>query len=235
MPSLERSAYYSPTDQLVIGQFMSKVYMWMTIGILLTGVVAMTMAENAQLMGYLLGNRGLFYLLIFAEFGLVLWLSARIHKMAAGMATGMFLFYAALNGVTLSVFSLVYTHESIQSAFFTTAASFAGLSAWGFFTKKDLGPVGSFCSMGLFGLIGFGLLSWFFPSMMGTTASKVYSLVGIIVFAGLTAYDTQMLKRMGMTMTSSGLHRGAILGALKLYLDFINLFLFILRMSGRRR
>src|SRR5690606_1792931 len=107
-----------------------------------------------------------------------------------------FLLYAALNGITLSLFALVYTSESIQSAFFTTTVAFAGLSGFGYITKRDLGPVGSFCTMGLFGLLGFAILSIFFPSMMGTTASKIFGLVGIIVFAGLTAYDTQNIKNM---------------------------------------
>lgn len=227
------SVYQNPTRDLVVGQFMSKVYMWMTLGIFLTGCVAYGVTLSPELMYTLASNKILFYGLIIAELGLVLWLSAGINKMNAGMATAMFLLYAGLNGVTLSLFSLIYTAESIQSAFFTTAFSFAGLSAFGFFTKRDLGPVGSFCSMGLFGLVGFAILSIFFPQMMSGTASKVYGLVGIVVFAGLTAYDTQAIK--SMAPHSGDHHKGAIMGALKLYLDFINLFLFILRMQGKRR
>ena len=151
-------------------------------------------------------------------------------------ATAMFLLYAAINGATLSIFSMIYTSESIQSAFFTTSIAFAGLSGFGYVTKKSLGPVGSFCTMGLFGLIGFGLLSLFFPSMMGPMASKIYGLAGILIFAGLTAYDTQIIKGMATrAQDSESFHKSAVLGALKLYLDFINLFLFILRMSGDRR
>lgn len=229
-------AYSSPTRSLALSRYMSKVYMWMTIGIMLTGFVAWYVGQDQQLMYTIVTNRILFYGLMIAEIGLVIWLSAGINRMSSMMATIMFLVYAALNGTTLSIFSMVYTAESIQSAFFTTAASFAGLSAFGYITKKDLGPVGNFCSMGLFGLIGFGLLSIFFPSMMSTTASQIYGLVGIIVFAGLTAYDTQKIKNMApFNGTDEHIQKGAIMGALQLYLDFINLFLFVLRMTGSRR
>jgi FtsH-binding integral membrane protein len=231
-----QDVYVNPTRSMAVSQYMSKVYLWMTMGILLTGGVAYYVSQDQNLMYTIATNRILFYGLMIVEIGLVLWLSAGINKMNSVMATGMFLFYAAINGVTLSLFSMIYTSESIQSAFFTSAASFAGLSAFGYITKRDLGPVGSFCTMGLFGLVGFGLLSIFFPSLMGTTASQIYGLVGIIVFAGLTAYDTQIIKNMAPASgDSENAKKGAILGALKLYLDFINLFLFILRMQGRRK
>jgi FtsH-binding integral membrane protein len=229
-PNVNRGDYVSPTASLAVSQYMSKVYLWMTAGILLTGLVAWGVGNNEEFMYTLMANKILFFGLIIAEFGLVIWLSARINKMSFGVASGMFMTYAALNGITLSVFSMIYTAESVQSAFFTTTAAFAGLSGFGYVTKRDLGPVGSFCTMGLFGLIGFGLLAMFFPSMMGSTASKIYGLAGIVIFAGLTAYDTQKIKNMAY-----GHGNGAIMGALKLYLDFINLFLFILRMTGRRR
>lgn len=228
--------YQSPTASLATSQYMSKVYMWMTLGILVTAAVAAYVSGNEQVLYTIATNKILFYGLIIAEFGLVIWLSAGINRMSAAMATSMFIIYAAINGATLSIFSLIYTAASIQSAFFTSTAAFAGLSAFGFFTKRDLGPVGSFCTMGMFGLFGFGLLSMFFPSMMGTTASKVYGLVGILVFAGLTAYDTQKIKNMAPSeRDGENYQKGAIMGALTLYLDFVNLFLFILRMSGDRR
>lgn len=236
-PTFNRdNLYKNPSQSLVVGQYMSKVYMWMTIGILLTGLVAYGFASDPNLVFTVASNKILYWGLFIAQIGLVMWLSAGINKMNSMMATCLFLVYASLTGVTLSVISLVYTSESIASAFFTTAAGFAGLSAYGFFTKRDLGPVGNFCQMGLWGLVGFSILSIFFPSMMGTTASKVYGLVGIVVFAGLTAYDTQTIKSMALQARSSEEQsKGAILGALKLYLDFINLFLFILRMQGDRR
>lgn len=234
-PTYNRDVYASPTAGLVVSEYMSKVYMWMTIGILLTGMVAYWISSDVELIRTIVSNRILFYGLIFAEFGLVIWLSAGINRMSAAMATAMFLLYAALNGATLSIFSMMYTAESIQSAFFTTTIAFGGLSAFGYMTKRDLGPVGSFCTMGLFGMLGFALLSFFFPAMMGTTASKVYGLVGILVFSGLTAYDTQRIKAMAPTSRGESYQKGAILGALKLYLDFINLFLFVLRMGGNRK
>lgn len=234
-PTLNRDVYANPTAQLVISQYMSKVYMWMTIGILLTGMIAYWISSDLELITTIATNKFLFYGMIFAEFGLVIWLSAGINKMSATMATAMFLVYAALNGATLSIFSLMYTAESIQSAFFTTTIAFAGLSGFGYLTKRDLGPVGSFCTMGLFGMLGFAILSMFFPSLMGTTVSKVYGLVGILVFAGLTAYDTQRIKAMAPTSRGESYDKGAIMGALKLYLDFINLFLFVLRLGGSRK
>lgn len=231
---MERNTYASPTAQLALSNYMSKVYLWMTAGILLTGSVAWSVATNTDILYMILTNKILFYGLLIAEFGLVIWLSAGINRMSSLMATAMFLLYAAINGATLSVITLAYTPESIQSAFFTTAFSFGGLSAFGYVTKKDLGPVGNFCTMGLFGIVGFALISLFFPSMMGGMWGQIYGLVGIIVFAGLTAYDTQVIKNMAWG-TGEQAEKGAIMGALKLYLDFINLFLFILRMMGGRR
>jgi uncharacterized protein len=228
--------FANPTRSIAMSQYMSKVYLWMTAGILLTGVVAWYISMDQNLLYTIVSNKILFYALIFAEFGLVIWLSAGINKMSSMTATIMFMVYAALNGTTLSVFSMIYTAESIQSAFFTSAAAFAGLSAFGYVTKRDLGPVGSFCTMGLFGLVGFGLLAMFFPSLMGTMTSQIYGLAGILIFAGLTAYDTQRIKNMApIGAHKDHVQKGAIMGALKLYLDFINLFLFILRMSGRRK
>lgn len=235
MMETRNNTYVSPTAQFAVSQYMSKVYMWMTMGILLTGMVAFGVASTPDVLYAIIGNKIIFYGLMIAEVGLVIWLSAGINRMSPMVATAMFLLYAAMNGATLSVFSLVYTQESIQSAFFTTAFAFGGLSAFGYVTKKDLGPVGNFCTMGLFGLFGFAILSIFFPSMMGGVAGQIYGLVGIIVFAGLTAYDTQVIKNMAPVGSGDHVGRAAIMGALKLYLDFINLFLFILRMSGRRK
>ena len=174
--------------------------------------------------------------LIIAQFGAVLALSGLIQKMNAATATAIYLVYAALTGLTLSVIFLVYTASSIAQVFGLTAFSFAGLSGFGYVTKRDLGPIGSFCVMGLFGMVGFSLLSMFFPSLMTGGASFVFSIAGIVVFAGLTAYDTQRIKAMNVAGASAGEERKqAIHGALALYLDFINLFLSLLRLTGRRR
>lgn len=228
--------YSSPTRSLALSRYMSKVYLWMTVGIILTGFQAWYVSSDMNLVRMILENRILFYGLLFGEIGLVIGLSAGINKINALTATLLFLLYAVLNGTTLSIIGLVYTAESIQSAFFTSAIAFAGLSGFGYVTKKDLGPVGNFCTMGLFGLVGFSLLSIFFPSMMESTAGKIYGLVGIIVFAGLTAYDTQKIKNMApIGANEEQVKKSAIMGALQLYLDFVNLFLFVLRMSGRRK
>ena len=208
---------------------MSRVYSWMTVGLSVTGAVAWSVGRNEELALAVVQNRPLFWALVIAQLGAVVVLSTMIRRLSSVTAALIYSAYAALTGVTLSVIFLMYTGESIVQVFGLTAFSFAGLSAFGFATKRDLGPVGSFCAMGLFGMIGFGLLSVFFPSLMTAGASFVYSLVGIVVFAGLTAYDTQKIK----AMRTDG--NGAIHGALTLYLDFINLFLSLLRLMGKRR
>jgi len=216
--------------------FMTKVYQWMSVGVLLTAIVATVLGTNDEFARTIALNRGLFWVMIIAQFGLVIAVSGFISRMSVLTATVLFMLYSALTGVTFSTIFLIYTASSIQSAFFTTAIGFAGLTAFGYITKKDLGPVGTFCSMGLWGLVGYGLLAMFFPSMMNGTASFVYSMVGLLVFAGLTAYDTQAIKMMGrQAMSADDQGRASILGALKLYLDFINLFMMILRFTGDRR
>jgi len=218
-------------------RFMSKVYTWMMIGVGLTAVVSYAIANNPELAMKIVMNRILFYGLLIAQVGAVIALSAAQRKLNAMAATAIYLGYAALVGVTMSVIFLVYTRDSIMHVFAMTAVGFGGLSAFGYLTKRDLGPVGSFCMMGLFGMIGFAVISWIFPSVMSETASKVYGVVGIVVFAGLTAYDTQKIKAMNI-IGNEGTeedHKEAIYGALKLYLDFINLFLSLLRLFGKRR
>jgi FtsH-binding integral membrane protein len=216
--------------------FMTRVYQWMSIGVLLTAGISTYIGSNENLAMTIASNRGLFWVLIIAQFAVVLGLSAMINRMSAVLAMGLFLLYSALTGVTLSTIFLIYTNASIQSAFFTTTCGFAGLTVFGYMTKKDLGPVGTFCSMGLFGLIGYSLLSLFFPSMMGGSAGLVFSLVGLLIFAGLTAYDTQKIKLMGQhAYNEEERSKMTVIGALTLYLDFINLFLIILRFTGDRR
>lgn len=218
-------------------RFMAGVYRWMTIGVFVTSLLSYLFSNNYQLMGAVLTNKFLFYGILIAEFGLVIAISSMINKISAMTATILFLIYSALNGVTFSVILMAYTQESIFSAFMTTAIAFAGLSGFGYVTKKDLGPVGTFCTMGLWGLIGFGLLSFFFPSLMGGANAWIFNIVGLIVFCGLTAYDTQKIKESNIIGNegSEEDHKETILGALKLYLDFINLFLFILRLIGGKR
>ncbi len=216
--------------------FMTRVYQWMTIGILITSFIAGYIGSNEELVRIIITNRILFWALIIAQFGIVLSIGGLINKMSALTATLLFLMYSALTGATFSVIFMAYTASSIQSAFFTTAIGFGGLTAFGYITKKDLTAVGSFCVMGLFGMVGYSLLSIFFPSLMGGAAGLVYSLVGLLVFAGLTAYDTQKIKLLGrQSQSEEERNKVTILGALTLYMDFINLFLLILRLTGDRR
>jgi uncharacterized protein len=218
-------------------RFMAKVYKWMSFGIALTGFVAYRIGSDEQLAMQIVSNQLLFWGLVIAQLGAVFFLAARIQKMKAMTATAVYLGYTALTGVTLSVIFLIYTQGSIAQVFMITSFAFMGLSIFGYVTKRDLGPVGSFCMMGLWGMVGFGLITIFFPSLMTDTMSKVYGIVGLVVFSGLTAYDTQKIKKMNIIGNEGTAedHKEAIHGALTLYLDFINLFLSLLRLMGKRR
>lgn len=215
---------------------MARVYQWMSIGILLTAMVSLYIGSSPELIMGLMRNTILFYGLMIAQIGIVLGLNLSINRISAIAAAALFFLYSALTGVTLSVIFMVYTAASIQSAFFTTSIGFAGLSAFGLITKKDLGFLGTFCTMGLFGLVGMSLLSFFFPSIMGGASGMVFSMVGLLVFSGLTAYDTQKIRLLiNQAYTEEDQKKVAVIGALTLYLDFINLFLSILRLMGNRR
>ncbi len=218
-------------------RFMSGVYKWMSLGILLTGIISYFVANTPEIMNVLLQNRFIFVILLIAQIGTVLFLSLKIKQLSPTAATLIYFLYAALTGLTFSAIFIIYTNESIQGAFLVTTFSFAGLSAFGYMTKRDLGPIGTFLHMGLWGLIGFGILSLFFPTLMSGRLEMIYSLVGIVVFAGLTAYDTQKIKNSNIIGNEGSAedHKETIIGALTLYLDFINLFLMILRLTGNRR
>ena len=216
--------------------FMSTVYLWMMVGLTITAVTAGAMASRPEIIIALMSNKLLFIGLIIAQFAMVIGLSAAINRMNVATAATMYALYATLTGITFSTIFLVYTSSSIASAFLLSAFSFAGLSVVGYTTKKDLGPIGSFCMMGLFGMIGMMFLSFFFPSMMSNSMQMTFSAIGILVFAGLTAYDTQRIKAMQFQFgTQEQARKGSIYGALILYLDFINLFLNILRLVGNQR
>lgn len=216
--------------------FMSRVYMWMMAGIAITGVTAYVVAGNPAFVMQIMKNSFLFFGLVILQFAAVIALSAWVQRMSVGVAAFTFALYATLVGLTFSVFFLVYTMESLSSTFFVTAFAFAGLSLFGFTTKRDLGPIGAFCMIGLFGMIGIMLLGMFIPSMMSNSMQLAISAIGIIVFAGLTAYDTQRIKALQYNYTTNDmLTKGAIHGALILYLDFINLFISLLQFTGDRR
>ena len=211
------------------------VYLWMTMGLALTGVISLGMASNPGMIRAFASNPVLFFGAIIGELALVIFLSARLMKMSATAATLGFAGYAALNGLTISVIFLAYTGQSIAQAFFVAGGTFAGMSLWATVTKRDLSSIGNYLFMGLIGLIIASVVNIFFRS---DTFSFLISIVGVVLFLGLTAYDTQMIKRwnqqFGSSISEADYVKLSIMGALKLYLDFINLFLFFLRIFGRR-
>ncbi|MBF0301275.1 MAG: Bax inhibitor-1/YccA family protein [Oligoflexia bacterium] len=218
----------------VNAHFMSSVYRFMVLGVLTTAIIAYFVSQSPQIIYLILSNKPVFLGLLLAQFVLVFFFTTRIRQITFFIANVVFFGYSALTGITFSLLSLIYVHESIQNAFLMAAVAFAGLSAFGYFCKKDLGPIGTFCFMGLIGLIGYGLMSFFFPAMLSGAANTVYAIAGIIIFAGLTAYDTQKIKNMNVEIWEEK-NKLAIYGALTLYLDFINLFLKMLRLIGRRK
>lgn len=210
--------------------YMLSVYNYMSLGLGLTGGVALLIVSSPTLLNAIMPMMLLF---IIAPIALVFFLSFKINTMKYSTAQAMFWLYAALNGVAFSMIFLAYTSESIARVFFITAGMFAAMSLYGYTTKRDLTAMGSFLFMGLIGLIIASLVSFFWPSSM---LQFMISVAGVIIFTGLTAYDTQSIKD-AYTEGSSAEVAGkrAIFGALKLYLDFINLFLMMLRLMGDRR
>jgi len=211
------------------------VYLWMTAGLLLTGVVSFGVAGNPALMRSLVGTRFLFMALIIGELALVMYLSTRIMHMSASSATLAFAAYSILNGITLSVIFLAYTGAEISLAFFTAAGTFAGMSLYAMTTKRDLSGFGHYLIMGLWGIIIASVVNMFLRS---EGLYYMISYIGVLVFIGLTAYDTQTIKRwneqFGSSISEDQYVKLSIMGALKLYLDFINIFLFMLRIFSRR-
>ncbi len=218
---------YSSTTQ--VQTFIQRVYQWMAIGLTLTGFTAYGTASNMALMRALSG--GGFLVLMLVELGLVFWLSASIMKISMQAAAIGFLVYSVLNGLTLSFIFLAYTGASIANTFFIAAASFAGVSLFGWATKTDLSSLRGYLFMGLIGMIIASFVNMFFHNPV---FEWILSYVGLAVFIGLTAADTQRLKAIHQS-GDGALGQVAILGALQLYLDFINMFLFLLRLFGRRR
>jgi len=213
--------------------FIRRVYNWMALGLAVTAIVALY-AVNSGLIFRLLGNPMIMLLLIVGEFGLVIALSAAIGRFQSSTALFMFFAYSFLNGLTLSTIFLIYTKASIANTFFVTAGTFAAMSLYGYTTKRDLTSIGSFLMMGLIGIIIASFVNFFFRS------PAIYWLItyaGIAVFVGLTAYDAQKIKEMAYAgfSGSEDERKGAVIGALRLYLDFINLFLLLLRIFGSRR
>jgi uncharacterized protein len=215
-----------------VSAFLWKVYGWMAVGLGLTAVVAFAVAGSPDLLRVLVGNRLVFFALVIAELGLVFFMSARADRLSPGTASGLFALYSALNGVTLSVILLAYTGESVTMTFVVTAGMFGALALFGSTTKRSLAGAGQFFMMGLVGLILASIVGMFWHN---DALQFLISVVGVIVFTGLTAWDAQRLKQMAVALPEGQVGAYAVVGALSLYLNFINLFLMLLRFTGSRR
>jgi FtsH-binding integral membrane protein len=215
-----------------ITAFLRKVYGWMFVGLAVTAVVASTVAGSPTLIQHIFSNQFLYFGLILAELGLVFYLSARVQTLAPNMAMTLFIVYSALNGVTLSFILLVYTGESIGTTFLVTAGMFGAMALYGSTTERSLAGVGQFLFMGLIGLILASIVGMFWHN---DALQFLITVIGVIVFTGLTAWDAQRLKQMAATVPEDRMGSYAVLGALALYLNFINLFLMLLRVLGGRR
>ena len=228
----------------LIGNYSSKaaqstllrsVYVWMTLALVITGFVSMYVAQSYQLISFIFGNKLALWGMLIAELAVVFYLSARINSISFTKATVMFIIYSILNGATLASIFLVYTMSSIASTFFVAAGTFGVMALYGYVTKSDLTRIGNICLMALIGLIIATLVSMFWQNSM---LQMIITYAGVILFVGLTAYDSQKIKRL---LTADGIEvteetqKIALLGALTLYLDFINLFLYLLRLLGDRK
>ena len=219
-------------DRERIAVFMRGVFWWMTLGLGVTALVATWVAGSPAAVASLVNTPLLFYGLLFAELGLVWYLSARVASMSPSTAGALFLLYSALNGTTFSLILLAYTSASVANAFFVSAAMFGAMAVYGHVTKRDLTAMGRFMFMGLIGLVIVSVISIFWHS---DALQFSLGVVGVVVFAGLTAYDTQRLAAMATQTSGAQASTSAIVGALSLYLDFVNMFLAILRIIGRRK
>ena len=213
---------------------MRKVYLWMTFALLITGCVAYLVAATPEMSKIILTNSILFYGLLIAEVVLVYFISAALHKLTLAKATLLFVVYALLNGITMSVLLLAYTEASIATVFLITAGTFGIMSLWGYTTETDLSSMGKLLWMALIGLILATVVNLFLRS---GTLMLILSYIGVIIFVGLTAYDTQKIKIMLSEAEEANeeYQKLALLGALSLYLDFINLFIYLLRILGSRK
>lgn len=229
-----RPATIAQAQQEASTLFLAKVFNLMTIGLGITGGIAFLTAYSG-LAAAIIGSP-VFIILILAELGLVFYLSARVEKLRAATASGLFFGYSVLNGLTLSVIFLAYTSTSIAGTFFIAAGMFGAMAVYGLVTKRDLSGLGSFLIMGLVGIIIASVVNIFLNS---SSIHWTISVLGVLIFTGLTAYDVQKIKRIGeegiLAQGTETVRKGAVMGALALYLDFINLFLMLLRFFGGSR
>lgn len=217
-----------------LSRLMGRVYGWMGAALLISAISSLLFLSSETALQLVFGNRIGFWVLIIVEFLLVIGISGAINRISAGTATALFILYAVLNGITLSPILLIYTGASVAATFFITAATFGVMSIAGYVTKKDLSTMGSYLMMGLIGVIIASVVNMFLHS---ETMDYIISYLGVFIFIGLTAYDTQKIKTLGQEAVNNGasMQKIAILGALTLYLDFVNLFLYLLRLFGRRK
>lgn len=218
---------------LAFPALMRKVYVWMTLALVLTGITAYGVAASPALLLTIATNKLLFWGIIIAEFALVMGISGAINRLSLSVATLLFALYSVLNGVTLSFIFVAFTTASITQVFFITAGTFAAMAAFGSFTKKDLSTLGRILFMALIGLVIATVVNIF---MKSSGFDLILSYVGVLIFTGLTAWDAQKIKLMLAQSPDGGeaSQKLALLGALTLYLDFINLFLYLLRILGKR-
>lgn len=219
---------------VVLNELMRKVYVWMTLALVITGFTAWGVANSPGILSLIMSNQILFWGLCIGELALVWGVSASIHRLSLTTVTLLFILYSFINGVTLSFIFLAYTRESIATTFFITAGTFGVMAAYGYFTKSDLTSWGKILFMALIGLIIASIVNIFIGSSM---FSLIVSYVGVVIFVGLTAYDSQKIKEMLSTAESANetAQKMALMGALSLYLDFINLFIYLLRIFGSSR
>ena len=229
-----QSKTYIESISTVEADFMQKVYLWMTLALSLTGFVAYRTTQSEFLLGLIFGSSFGFIGIILVELALVFWISSGIQRISSNMAIGLFLLYSVLNGFTLSILLIAYTGASVASTFFITAGMFGAMSVYGYSTKQDLSSWGNLLFMALIGLILASFVNIFLQS---AGLYWIISYVGVLVFVGLTAFDTQKIKQLAAQVIAESEvgRKVAILGALTLYLDFINMFIFMLRIMGNRR
>ncbi|MCR5347972.1 MAG: Bax inhibitor-1/YccA family protein [Fretibacterium sp.] len=235
--SREASSYaFADSSVEAVNALFRKVYQWMAVGLILTTVAAYAVASSRTLLGFFYGSRAPLAVVAIVEVGLVLWLSMGINRISAGAAAVSFMVYSVLNGILCSSVLLVYTQESVYTAFLSTAGMFGVMSVYGIFTRRNLTSFGSFLTMGLFGL----LIAMVVNLFMGSSRMEfMISAFGILIFLGLTAWDTWKIRQVAAQIEGGEdgvpMRKVAVIGALSLYLDFINIFLYLLRFMGKQK
>lgn len=219
------------TTAVATNTLVRSVYIWMCTALLLTGATASLVANSPVLINMIYSNQILLWILLIAEFALVWTISAKVTSFSLPTLSGLFMLYSVLTGMTLSVLFVIYTAASLASTFFITAGTFAVMSIYGYLTKSDLTKLGNLCLMALIGIIIASVVNLF---LRNETLYWIVSYIGVLVFIGLIAYDTQKIKALSTLETNEHTQKLAICGALSLYLDFINLFIMLLRIFGKR-